>query len=467
MTHKIKLAVPTHAYYWGEGGQYGPFDVQQTGAWAGWPDFGQVLRYFRVKAEMTMQDFCILYGNEVNGDGHPVSERWILKMELDNKVPVDMNKRKTLARLLSIPPMLFGLASLEDVEIKPQSQTQAAAIGRTTLQRAATDTGKYQNNVRNIWLLHDTSNAQSSLKQINSDILDLESLERQAQGDFLYHVQELLFSYHVLAANVIRDQKQFNAAYTHANEAVRVAKNMNDSDLLATAFYTRGCTSLEWGMFGTIVQGVFQVQRDKISAAARDFERAKEPDIHPQLRGYVLTHLSRAQALLNSSKQESTIAPALTMLEEVEDMIDRQHIDDQYTRVLVTGTRGGFLQGSYHDTRAAAFVSARLPGKALQELKAIEELPGKKLGQDVTRYYAWLDVLSANAFIGLEEYGEATKRAKRALITSSDINSVTNVANIVDIHGHLLKSPYKGNASVQELGDMLKELPVSSTEEIK
>ena len=166
MTHKVRLATPAHAYYWGESGQYGPFDVQRTGPWAGWPNFGQVLRYFRVKAGITMQEFCILYGNEINGDSQPVSERWILKMELNNKIPVDVNKRKTLATLLSIPPMLLGLADLRDVEIKPQPKTQAIAAGQTLLQRVATDTKKYQSNVRSIWLLHDTSNAQSSLKQI-------------------------------------------------------------------------------------------------------------------------------------------------------------------------------------------------------------------------------------------------------------------------------------------------------------
>jgi len=39
--------------YWGVGGQYGPFDEQKEGEWTGWPDFGQVLRYFRKKAKLT------------------------------------------------------------------------------------------------------------------------------------------------------------------------------------------------------------------------------------------------------------------------------------------------------------------------------------------------------------------------------------------------------------------------------
>ena len=37
--------------YWGVGGEYGPFEEQQTGEWAGWPDFGQVLRHFREKSQ--------------------------------------------------------------------------------------------------------------------------------------------------------------------------------------------------------------------------------------------------------------------------------------------------------------------------------------------------------------------------------------------------------------------------------
>ena len=61
--------------------------------------------------------------------------------------------------------------------------------------------------------------------------------------------------------------------------------------------------------------------------------------------------------------------------------------------------------------------------------------------------------------MGLEEYGEATTRAKRALITSYDINSATNVANIVDIYGRLLASPHQASPDVKELGDILKRAP--------
>src|SRR6266567_890884 len=98
-------ATRTLAYYWDEGGQFGPFEKQSDGEWAGWPDFGQVMRYFRKRKKLSARAFGEIYGKEVNPDGSAISERWILEMELANRVPVDINRRKTIARLLNIPPM--------------------------------------------------------------------------------------------------------------------------------------------------------------------------------------------------------------------------------------------------------------------------------------------------------------------------------------------------------------------------
>jgi tetratricopeptide (TPR) repeat protein len=464
---KIAMAIDVRVViYWGIGGQYGPFDEQKEGEWAGWPDFGQVMRYFRKKANLTAKEFGVLYGNAINADGSPVTERQILRMELQNQVPVDMNRRKLIARLLNVPPMLFGLAVLEDVVLQPHplEANTIIATGQTTLQRVVADTTKYQNNIRTFWMLHDTSQAQSSLSQIIADIQDLSSLELQVRGDLLLHIQELLFSYHLIAAHIVRDQRKFSASHHHANEAVRVAKAMKDSDLIATGLYTRGCTYLEWGMFGFLKKGVFQVQRDKIELALRDLEQAKkvhgnkEKNIHEQLLGRIDLHISRAYAILNISKGEQVPGFAIAMLDGAEDKVEVASIDDPYTRVLVTGERVSFTKGGYHSARAAGFNAAKMPGAALKELKALEALQqGDGVGKDLTRRHVWLDIVAANAFMELGNFDEATKHAKNALAASQDINSITNLTNIVDIYGRLLRSPYKADADIEELGDMLRD----------
>ena len=231
-------------------------------------------------------------------------------MELENQVPADIEKRKFLSDLFKIPPMLLGLATLEHITLKPHPEVAGifTKTGYSSLPRVVTDTTKYQNNVRTFWVLYDTSQAQSKTDDINADIRDLESLSSQARGDFLYHIHEILFGYYILTANVVRDQRNFSLSHHHANQAVRVARVEHDSDLIATSLYTRGCTYLEWGMFGKLAMGVFQIQEDKIRCAIRDFEDAKqtpengEEGLHPQLLGRIRMHLSRAYAVLKLHK---------------------------------------------------------------------------------------------------------------------------------------------------------------------
>jgi tetratricopeptide (TPR) repeat protein len=470
MVRRVKLTAPT--YYWGDGGLYGPFDVQQDGPWIGWPDFGQVLRYFREKASVTIQEFCQLYGDEVNGDGRAVSERWILKMELNNKVPVDMNKRQTLAKLFQIPPMLFGLAVLEDLTLEPRTQNWQTftTIKQTTLPRVTVDTTNYQANNQVIWQLHETSNALSSFRQVITDIQNLECLMSQTQGDLHYHIQEILLSDQILATHIVRDQGQFNAAYHYANAAVHVAQQMHDHDLLATALYTRGQTALEWGVFGQVAQGRLQIQQDKLQNAIRDFQTAlalfpqhnRGESMHPQLFGLISVFLYRAQMLLAVIKKEQVPLSVFASLDSIEQTVNQQNIEDPHTRVLVTGTRTGWKQAGYLDNRATVFLIAGYSGKALQELSALEGLTEQTYKQDATRQFTWLDILKANAYMGLENFDMATQHAKKALLSCQDICSVTNMAIIADLHGRLLESRYKTSSDVLELGDILREAPITS-----
>jgi len=73
---------------------------------------------------------------------------------------------------------------------------------------------------------------------------------------------------------------------------------MNDDDLVATAHWARGTARLEWGLYGTINKyGIFEINRDLLDDAVRDFEKAKE-GAHPQLLGLIMTEISHAQAHL-------------------------------------------------------------------------------------------------------------------------------------------------------------------------
>ncbi|MBV9688205.1 MAG: hypothetical protein JO202_00685 [Ktedonobacteraceae bacterium] len=247
---------------------------------------------------------------------------------------------------------------------------------------------------------------------------------------------------------------------------------MDETDLLATALFTRGWTRLEWALFGTLEQGVFQVQQDLLEAAIRDFQRALalfptqrgQASMHPHLLGTLTMFLGRAQAVLALSKGQSVPAAVFTALDDIADTIDKQEIDDPYARVLVKGERISWHKGNYLDHRATTFATIGLPGKALKTLHELEKLTEQTYGRDETRRFVWLDILKANIYIGLEEFRTATTCITQALLTCQDINSLTNAAIITDIYGRLLKSRHKASRDVQELGDLLRESSVNFLE---
>ena len=368
--------------------------------------------------------------------------------------------------MLHIPPTLLGLASLEEAIIfqpqkKTPSSTRSATVRTSTLRTISSDVPKYEKNIRVALDLHRTSNAQSLLQDINTDIQDLECLEGQARGDFLSRVRELMVSNGLLATKIVKDQGQFALAYVYANNAVRVAKRMEDEELLAVAKYTRGCTKLEWGLFGNRQQGVFQIDRDHVKDAIRDFQAIlqhagpQQEVIHPQLHGFTLLQLSRAQSFFKQTVHEPVSANTLLLADQAAEMVGRNTIDDSYTRMITTGTLSGLHAGGYHLIKAGIFNAAGLPGKAITELQDLKKLTERTYGQDETRNQAWSDIALAEAFLGLRRYEDAIKKAKEALVACHHIHLMQNVAIITDLSRRIAASPYGKSHDVNELGEML------------
>lgn len=446
--------------YLGDGGQYGPFTMQADG----WPDAGQVMRYFREKHGLTAKELGKLYGKEVGKQGKPVCERWILEMELENKVPTDITRRRVIARLLHIPPALFGLASLEDLSIHPQKKRQgiSSTLDKSTFQQLSTDIAPYERSVRLRLHLHRTSNAQSLLQDINADIENLSAIDGQTKGDLACRARELLIGNNLIATKIVKDQRMYADAFSYANNAVRIAKSLEDEELIAATRYTRGCVKLEWGLYGSVQQGQFQVDSNKIEKASYEFQALLENNIrtmtlHPQLQGFIMLQLSRAQSMLKRGQSRSSLANILIPADQAANMVGRNSIDDIYTRMITTGTVSGLHPGGYYLIKAGIFNIAGLSGKAFAELNKLKSLTEKTYGKDETRNQAWINVAFAETLIGLGEYTEAICHVKEALVACHNINSTQNIMSIIDIYGKLAPGKYGLSTDVKELEDMLKE----------
>jgi DNA-binding SARP family transcriptional activator len=337
----------------------------------------------------------------------------------------------------------------------------SATLGFSQIQKHPIDFTHYERNVRIALQIHRTSNAQSLLHDLNNDIDELEMLEDQMGDDMLSHLRTLLVANDLLATKIVKDQKQYTLAYAYANHAVRVAKSLANEALLATARFTRGCTKLEWGLFGVMKQGRFQQDNKKIQDAIHDFQEVlalalRQSDVlHPQLQGSTQLQLSRAQLALKHVLPERGKESALLLANQAADRIGCNPIDDPYVRLLMTGTLSGLHEGGYRLIKAGILNIAGLSEKALIELSRLKSLTEQTYGQDETRYHAWSDIAMSEALLELEEYQEATLKIKGALIACHHINSIQNVTVIADIYSRVIAGSYGTSTEVRELGDML------------
>jgi tetratricopeptide (TPR) repeat protein len=453
--------------YWGKGGQFGPFEAQADG----WPNAGQVMRHFREKCGMSAAECARLYSEELEKVSKHKKEQqvkrgkvtaiWILNMEKQNSVPTDITRRRIICQLLKIPPTLFGLAELAHPIVPPNADVQDSSITRLqTLQRPARDMSHFQKNISVALQLHKANNAHELAEAIQTDLRVLSVLEAEVQGDLLSQVREFLIGNYLVVSRIARDQRQYKQAYIYANHAVRLAKMIDDTDLLASSRHTRGLVLLAWGQSGYLHQGKLQDDRGKIQRAALEFQSLLDEELkcpgkfHPQLIGQTMIQQARAVAALAQQNPVALTANALVLLDQAAEKVESNHIDDLYTRMLLTGS--DFLsKGGYRQHRANVLNTLGLYGRALSELQQLQ----KRIVVNETnpRNQVWLHLVESKAFFGLEEYTEATKKLKEALVICCSIQSTQNLVSIVNKCTQLLKSPYGSSSDVGEIIDMLHE----------
>ncbi|MBV9691511.1 MAG: hypothetical protein JO202_17560 [Ktedonobacteraceae bacterium] len=446
--------------YWGEGGQYGPFTLQADG----WPNAGEVVRHYRKQANLSASEVAQRY---THATGKPVATTWILDMESKNKVPNDITRRRALADILAIPPVLLGLASREQVVLHPTGQARSASAVPTILKSAAAsadfDVTKYEKTIRLLWQLHYTSSAHDTLEDVMSAIRALEGLRQQASGSLLKRIEFLLYSHYRLAAVVYRDQGQFSKGSAYASDAVSVAKDLevkglNKEDVLAVALYSRGYGSLEWGMLGEKTPlGVVTFDYTKVLSAIRDFEDALNCASRPRLQGLIKGQLSRAQAFF-AMQGGKVVYPSLVTLAKghiktARDMVGDSQ-DDPYLQIFLDGTIGGLSEGRYLLDMAVTYNLIGLSGRA-EEI--IDDELERALPRNRIRQNAWMQIVRAHVALKQRDFFTATSMATSAFLACQDIHCVKNLAIINDIHSQLLK--VKGmkvdEQAVYDLGVML------------
>jgi hypothetical protein len=436
----------TNMLFWGEGGEYGPFRKQDDG----WPHAGDVVRHYRRKRQMRAEELARRYGTAIQAN---VTARWILKMEQENKVPMDITRRRLLVSILEIPPFLLGLASLDYVAYQPQIAPQPPTPPIPVLTHVPPlDLASYDHYAQAHWLLSYTG--AESLAEVIAQIADVEQWERQSSGDFQRSIQHVLNSHYQLASDMIRHKGNFTGAWHYANQAVRVARALGLGDLLAAALYRRGYISLEWATYGNQVsQGIInrELEREKLDAALIDFTEAL-PLARPQLKGAIWLEMSRLHGLL----QSATLS--LNLLAQAANMVGAgSSLTNPHEQILLEGALNGLNEGMYLLGQTATLITLGRTTTAIDLLDTLEDLKnGKGIARNQARRLAYADLLRAEASLGTRDYVTTAVRATSAFQTFRDIQTIERIAHINQLHQQLA-ARCPTHPEVKHLGKLLRE----------
>lgn len=209
----------------------------------------------------------MLYGKAVNSDGSAIGERWVLEMELENKVPADMSKRRTIAQLLHIPPVLLGLDwrlivfetnKGEHNDPMPQMVERIEEDAYYAYEDILVMGHEYIHNGGPLDIAYRVGRRLRKLVEITKNV---RATDEEAW-------KSLLCRYYQLSTRI---QQQClmddHTASKHAALAIELAIDLQDVELMASAFVNSACTNTQ--------QGKLDEARKDIAAALGYVDRVR------------------------------------------------------------------------------------------------------------------------------------------------------------------------------------------------
>jgi hypothetical protein len=401
----------------------------------GQPNYGAILKYFRVQVGWKGWELAQFYSEALGAEGLEeetrfVTEQWIYMMENQNMVPLDQKRRLVLARLLGIPPVLFGLEALPS----PPSGFIWEPVDVVEYRAAL---------VQYCVLLH-LGVVQPSLGDITRRIRILHSEAPYAHPAEKKDLFVLLCGYYFLAGDIAHDQMCFDEAIGLHGRAITIAKEYTLYGVWAFALRQRGDAYLERGGITVILKGFAAAQAD-FEAAARDMQAARqlEAKISPHYKAIISLLAGITEAHVARDRQG--LLKALKVIDLATGEIGKP-ADEEGLAIKLDQER-------YHLDRAQAYLAspfqmARFPRSAREELEAATRVtePTHKVRQTDNA------ILLAQSYLVEQYYPFATTYAEDALDLVKGIGSRLRLASIEALYRDLRASRYGKHPDVAKLG---------------
>jgi DNA-binding XRE family transcriptional regulator len=388
-----------------------------------------------------------------------ITDKAVRDMEKRNIGLDSITRRRVLAHLLDIPPIAFGMITLEEMLFQQQKAAPTKALAGARIEKADTfDLAFYKNRLKTIWGRNHLTTAQDRLAHLATDRANIATALPYLNGNDEKEVQAVLCRYHQLHAHILRDQGRYALAIAELEKAAIVAERAGNAPLLAVTLLRIGSVLRDRGDVSE-AQAKIEDARENSSGAKQKRKQAKADymetieqyarihalaGIPPALHGVLLFDEGYAQAHLAHGNRDAIFA-ALALLRDGGKIIakTRDILEDEFS-IRIT-------ERTYRNTKAAALLAAGWPRESLQELTGLMDLPPEG---NMSRQNAYTDYLWSQAYADLGWIDAAATPAQDALTVMKQIKSHIHMLRIAGLQGQLSQLDSK-HIEVIRLGVMV------------
>lgn len=211
-----------------DGNVYGSFSIQKDG----FPNAGEVMECYRQKKKIS---------RTVLAQSLHVTPRRVQSMEHNNQVFESITRRRALAEMLGIPPILFGLASRSAIRPREVEKSMPGILIHEAIDKEAI--GLYEEMNRLYWNLYYTGSNSSISTGIESNIQKLQSILPYS-GEIRVRVVEQLSSFYELASRVSMDQFRPHESVGYIEDALKLI-DPEDAEIYGRLLYKKGMALFE------------------------------------------------------------------------------------------------------------------------------------------------------------------------------------------------------------------------------
>lgn len=398
----------------------------------GYPLPGKVIKYYREHMTYIDRD-----GKAKHWTQAELAERLGLKeimvnlMENQNKGLDSIERRRTLATILRIPPILLGLGSLDQiVEIVAgqattnQTSTQRTKIGRDTIKL-------YQDTFSVYSKLYAGGLTYTNVTDIEKYVKHIEQNANKVYVEDKISLLRVLWDFEILCAKVYgSDLQNWDKTFEHVDNAREIATYLDERDLQAASLY---------------ISSIYHYRQGRLGLAKMDIDGCLmyTRGIALQTMGNIYSHNACVHA-------DDTSLSGIKLVQSMFDQAER------YTEVKNELGTIYFGKDEYLLDRAYTLIDIERPAKALELISDAE----RYTHQSRKRQLIFMDIMRAKCYITLKkpEYEQAVRMLESAIEDSKEFRVARNIDHIERLYSKLVASSYGNSPDVADLGLMLQEL---------